>query len=150
ALAVLIPAVLAGWTLTAVFAEQAPSPSPSASGNLPGDPQAGAQAFNSAGCTGCHGANLEGGIGAKLNPIQKRPNVANPLDPNYIRTTVRSGRPADPGFSANMPSFPASTVSDGDLNNIIAYIIQQNQSGPAGLDPVTLARSTVYYVSIGI
>jgi mono/diheme cytochrome c family protein len=151
ALAVLIPAVLVGWTLTAVFAAQA-SPSPSASGSAApvGDPAKGAQVFGSQGCTSCHGANLEGGIGAKLNPIQKLPGVANPLDPNYLRTTIRNGRPADPGFSTSMPSFGPDKLSDQDLNNVVAYIISQNQAGSAGLSPVDLARSNVFWVSIGI
>jgi mono/diheme cytochrome c family protein len=149
ALAVLVPAILAGWTLTAVFAEQAPSPSASA-GALPGDPNAGAQVYSGkGGCTSCHGANLEGGIGAKLNPIQKFPGVTNPLDPNYLRTTVRSGRSGD-GFSAQMPSFGPDQLSDTDLNNVISFIISQNKSGASGLDPVTLARSNVLFVSVTV
>src|SRR4030088_119790 len=150
AIAVLVPAVLVGWTLTAVFAAQA-SPSPSASASAPaGDATKGAQVFGAQGCTSCHGANLEGGIGAKLNPIQKLPGVANPLDPNYLQTTIRNGRPADPPFTANMPSFTADKLSDQDLSNVIAFIIAQNQSGSAGLGPVELARSNVFWVSIGI
>jgi mono/diheme cytochrome c family protein len=151
AIAALVPAVLAGWTLTAVFAEQAPSPSPSASSSaLPGDPTKGAQVYGAQGCTACHGANLEGGIGAKLNPIQKLPGVANPLDPNYLSTTIRNGRSGDPGFSAQMPAFTPDKLSDADLNNVIAYIISQNQAGSAGLGPVELARSNVFWVSVGV
>jgi cytochrome c551 len=152
AIAVLIPAVLAGWTLTAVFAAQAsPSPSPSASASAPaGDATKGAQAFGAQGCTSCHGANLEGGIGAKLNPIQKLPGVANPLDPTYLQTTIRNGRQPDPGFTTAMPSFGPDKLSDQDLNNVIAYIVTQNQAGSAGLSPVDLARSNVFWVSIGI
>lgn len=150
AVAVLIPAVLAGWTLTAVSAEQA-SPAPQASVALPGDPAAGAQVYSgSGGCTSCHGASLEGGIGAKLNPIQKLPGVDNPLDPNYLRTTIRNGRSGDPGFSAQMPAFSPEQLSDTDLNNVISFIISENQSGPAGLGPVELARSNVFFVSVTI
>lgn len=148
--AVLIPAVLVGWTLTAVSAEtSSPSPAGSASA-LPGDPNKGAQVFGSQGCTTCHGANLEGGIGAKLNPIQKLPGVSNPLDPNYLRTTIRNGRSGDPGFSAAMPAFGPDKLSDQDLNDVISYIIAQNESGAAGLGPVELARSNVFWVSISI
>jgi mono/diheme cytochrome c family protein len=150
AIAVLIPAVLVGWTLTAVFAAQA-SPSPSASASAPaGDAAKGAQVFGAQGCTSCHGANLEGGIGAKLNPIQKLPGVANSLDPNYLQTTIRNGRQPDPGFTTAMPPFGPDKLSDQDLNNVIAYIITQNQAGSAGLSPVDLARSNVFWVSIGI
>jgi mono/diheme cytochrome c family protein len=152
AVAVLVPAILAGWTLTAVSAEQAGSPSPSASGSapLPGDANAGAQVYSSKGCTSCHGASLEGGIGAKLNPIQKLPGVSNPLDPNYLRTTIRNGRSGDPGFSTQMPPFGPDQLSDTDLNNVAAFIIAQNQAGSAGLGPVELARSNVFYVSIAV
>jgi mono/diheme cytochrome c family protein len=148
AVAILVPAILAGWTLTAVSAEQS-SPTPSAA-QLPGDPNAGAQVYGSKGCTSCHGASLEGGIGAKLNPIQKFPGVDNPLDPNYLRTTIRNGRQGDPGFSAQMPPFGPDQLSDTDLNNVIAFIIQQNQSGAAGLGPVELARSNVFFVSVSV
>jgi mono/diheme cytochrome c family protein len=150
AVAVLVPAILAGWTLTAVFAEQAPSPSPGASAPA-GDAQAGAQVYSGkGGCVTCHGANLEGGIGAKLNPIQKFPGVDNPLDPNYLRTTIRNGRSGDSGFSAQMPPFGPQQLSDTDVDNVIAFIIAQNKSGAAGLGPVELARSNVFFVSVSI
>jgi mono/diheme cytochrome c family protein len=148
AVAVLVPGMLAGWTLTAVFAQE--SPSPAGSPSLPGNPANGATVFGSKTCTTCHGASLEGGIGAKLNPIQKLPGVTNPLDPNYLRTTIRSGRSGDPGFSAQMPAFTPDTLSDADLNDVVSFIIQQNESGSAGLDPVTLARSNVFWVTITI
>jgi mono/diheme cytochrome c family protein len=149
-IAVLVPGILAGWTLTAVSAEtSSPSPSTSA-GSLPGDPTHGSQVFSAQGCTTCHGANLEGGIGAKLNPIQKLPGVANPLDPNYLRSTIRNGRTADPGFTTNMPSFPPNTLSDQDLNDVISFIIAQNQAGSAGLGPVELARSNVFWVTVSV
>jgi mono/diheme cytochrome c family protein len=149
-IAVLVPGILAGWTLTAVSAEtSSPSPSTSSS-SLPGDPAKGAQVFTAQGCTTCHGASLEGGIGAKLNPIQKFPSVSNPLDPNYLRTTIRNGRSGDQGFSAAMPSFAADKLSDQDLNDVVAFIIAQNQSGAAGLGPVELARSNVFWVTVSV
>ncbi len=149
AVAVLVPALLTGWTLTAVSAQESPSPSPSSSAPT-GDPAKGAQVFGSAGCVTCHGANLEGGIGAKLNPIEKLPGVTDPLDPNYLRNTIRNGRSGDPGFSAAMPAFGPDKLSDADVENVIAYITQQNKSGSSGLGPVQLARSTVFWVTVTI
>lgn len=146
AIAFLVPALLVGWTLTAVSAEQ---PSPTAS-TVAGNATNGAQVFGSKGCTACHGANLEGGIGAKLNPIQKFPGVSNPLDPTYLRQTIRNGRSGDSGFSAAMPAFSPSQLSDTELNDVIAFIISQNQQGSAGLGPVELARSNVFWVSITV
>ncbi len=148
-IAVFVPAVIAGWTMAAVFAQESPSPSASASG-LSGDPAKGAQVFSSAGCTQCHGAGLEGGVGPKLNPIQKLPGVDNPLDPSFLSETIRNGRGGDPGFSAQMPAFAADKVSDQELNDLIAFIINQNQSGEAGLGPVALARANVFWVTIGV
>jgi mono/diheme cytochrome c family protein len=148
ALAALAPALLAGWTLTAVSAQ---SPSPSASGQpLPGDPAKGQAVYSSAGCVTCHGANLEGGVGAKLNPIQHFSGVPNPLDPAYLAQTIRNGRSGDPGFSAQMPPFGPDKLSDADLNNVVAFIIQSNMSGPAGLSPTDLARSDVFWVTVGV
>ena len=145
--AVLVPLVLVGWTLTAVSAQGEPSPSPS---GLPGDPQKGAQVFGSQGCAGCHGANLEGGIGAKLNPIQKLPGVADPLDPAYLEKTIREGRSGDPGFSAAMPSFGPDALNDQSLADVVSYIIDSNKKGAGGLGPVELARSNVLWVTVGI
>jgi mono/diheme cytochrome c family protein len=147
-IAVLIPAILAGWTLTAVSAETS-SPSPTGSA-LPGDPNNGSQVFSQQGCVTCHGANLEGGIGAKLNPIQKFPDVPDPLDPNYLKTTIRNGRSGDPGFSAQMPAFTPDKLSDKDLNDVVSFIIAENHSGQAGLGPVELARSNVFWVSVSV
>ena len=150
-LVALVPAVLAGWTLTAVFAAGTPSPAPSASGSVPqGDPTRGAQTFGSAGCTACHGANLEGGIGAKLNPIQKFPGVSDPLSPQFLETTIRHGRSGDTGFSTQMPAFGTDKLSDRDLADVVSYIVSQNRQGAAGLGPVQLSRSDVFWVTTAI
>lgn len=151
ALAALVPAVLAGWTLTAVFAAGTPSPAPSAvPSGLPGDPTKGAQVFGSAGCTACHGANLEGGIGAKLNPIQRFPGVSDPLSPQYLETTIRNGRSGDSGFAAQMPPFGTDKLSNQDLADVVSFIVSQNQQGAAGLGPVQLSRSDVFWVTTAI
>lgn len=151
ALAVLVPAVLAGWTLTAVSAAESPSPAPSGGASAPsGDPAHGATVFASQGCIQCHGASLEGGIGPKLNPITKLPGVADPLDPNYLKTTIRDGRSGDPGYSAAMPAFGVEKLPDKDLNDLVAFIIDQNHKGPSGLSPTELARSNVFWVTVGV
>jgi mono/diheme cytochrome c family protein len=156
AIAVLVPVVLAGWTLTAVFAAETPSPAPGASpGASPaasapaGDATHGAQVFGSAGCTACHGSALEGGVGPKLNPIQKLAGVPNPLDPNYLATTIRHGR-SSPEFAAQMPAFTPDKLSDKDLADVVAYIIDENSKGSAGLGPVELARSNVFWVTVSV
>jgi cytochrome c551 len=162
ALAALVPAILAGWTLTAVFA-QTPSPaaspsaagspgaSPSGSQKVQGDPKQGQQLYSSAGCTSCHGANLEGGIGPKLNPIEKLPDTQNPLAPAYLVDTITKGKKGVGGFSTAMPPKGGdSALTTAEINDIAAYIIQANEQGPQGLDPVTLARSNVFWVTASV
>ena len=58
---------------------------------LPGDPTKGATLF-AQNCATCHGANLEGGIGAVLNPIDKLPGISNPLDPTFLIDVITNGR----------------------------------------------------------
>ena len=145
ALALVVPALLLAWTLTAVMAAE---PQPSSGAPLPGDPTKGAQLFNANGCTACHGSNLEGGVGPKLNPIAKLPGVPNPKDPNYLITTIKNGRSGDPGYSQAMPSF--AKLSDQDLKDLASFIIDSNNKGPAGLGPVELARSNVFWVSVAV
>ncbi|MGI8564631.1 MAG: c-type cytochrome [Candidatus Dormibacter sp.] len=159
AFAILIPALLLGWTLTAVSAAPTPSPSgaaPSAaasSGAAPapgaapaGDVQKGAQLYSAQGCTSCHGANLEGGVGPKLNPIVKLPGVPDPKSPAYIAETIKNGRKGDSGYSAAMPAF-GDKLKDQDLADLAAFIIDSNKKGAAGLSPSELAKSNVFWIT---
>lgn len=131
------------------------SPSPSASGSaLPGDPTKGAAVYSSAGCTTCHGASLEGNIGAALNPIENMPGITNTLDPAYLIDIITNGRKHQPGDprQTDMPKMGGATLSDQDIKDLAAYIIQQNQLG-AGNVPLTaneLAKRTMLWVGIGI
>ena len=145
ALALVVPALLLAWTLTAVMAAE---PSPSSGAPLPGDPAKGAQLYNANGCTACHGSNLEGGVGPKLNPIVKLPGVADPKEPNFLTTTIKNGRSGDPGYAQAMPAF--GKLSDQELKDLAAFIIDSNNKGPAGLGPVELARSNVFWVSVAV
>jgi mono/diheme cytochrome c family protein len=153
AIAALLPLVFAGWTLTAVFAQSSPSPSASASSSggagAGGDPTRGKQVYGQSDCVGCHGANLEGGVGPKLNPMESLPGVKNPLDPAYLFTTIKNGRQGQGQYAGKM--MPAhQSLGDADVNDIVAYLIQANKSGATGLSPVDLARSNVFWVTVGI
>jgi mono/diheme cytochrome c family protein len=147
-LAIAVPGLLA---LTAVTTLADSSPSPSVT--LPGDPAHGATLYG-ANCTSCHGGSLEGGIGAVLNPIDKMPGVANPLDAAYLIDIITNGRifkSGDPR-STNMPAKGGSTtLTDQDIKDLAAYVIQQNMTGVAPpLSPGELAKRTILWVSIGI
>jgi len=154
--AVGIPALLA---LTAISTLADGSPSPSAAtgtrtggGALPGDPTHGATLYGQ-NCATCHGANLEGGIGAVLNPIDKLPGVPNSLDPTFLVGVITNGRQPQAGDPKQIP-MPAKggnpSLSDQDVKDLAAYIIQQNQVGSPPLSPGELAKRTILWVTIGI
>ncbi len=147
--ALAIPAMLA---LTAITTLADASPSPTVA--LPGDPTRGATLYG-ANCATCHGANLEGGIGAVLNPIDKLPGVANPLDPAFLIQIITNGRQPQAGDPKSIP-MPAKggnpNLTDQDTKDLAAYIIQQNQINPSSLPLAAgeLAKRTIFWVSIGI
>jgi mono/diheme cytochrome c family protein len=156
---VVLLAVPAFFILTALgtLADSSPTPSPNttASGatTLPGDPNKGATLY-AQNCATCHGAGLEGGIGAVLNPIDKLPGVSNPLDPQFLIDIITNGRQpqsGDPKQTA-MPAKGGNTkLTDQDVKDLAAYIIQQNHSAAGGvLSPNELAKRTILWVSIAI
>ncbi|HXC80141.1 MAG TPA: cytochrome c [Candidatus Acidoferrum sp.] len=148
--AVAVPTVVA-LTAISTLADSTPSPSGSAV-PLPGNPTNGASLFAQT-CTACHGVNLEGSIGPALNPIFKLPGVSNPLDPNFIIGIITNGRvhqPGDPG-SINMPVKGNNTsLTDQDIKDIAAFIIQQNSAGSPPLAANALAERTILWVGIAI
>lgn len=149
----------------------AASPSPSASqsplptatpgqtgapaGALPGDANKGQQIYNQS-CTACHGASLSGGVGPKLNPLAKISGVpqynklSDPQAVDYLIATVANGKPGSDGY----PDMPAkggnNSLSDQDVKDVVAFIIQTNLSGKTTLSPTDLARSNVFWVTMGI
>lgn len=149
-LAVGLPAFFV-LTALSTLADTSPSPSTStASGapTLPGDPQKGATLY-AQNCTTCHGASLEGGIGAVLNPIEKLPGVSNSLDPAYLIGVITNGR-TDNG--RKMPAKGGNDkLTDQDIKDLAAYIIQQNRTPNNGpLAPGELAKRTILWVSVAI
>lgn len=134
-------------TALSTLADTSPSPAPSAT--LPGDPAKGATLY-SQNCTSCHGASLEGGIGAVLNPIEKLPGVSNPLDPAYLIEVITNGR--TDGSRIMPPKGGNSKLTDQDVKDLASYIIEQNNKPPGSepYSPGELAKRTILWVSIGI
>jgi mono/diheme cytochrome c family protein len=143
-------------------ASPAPGSTPSASssalgGGLPGDPQNGATLYGQ-NCATCHGADMTGGIGPRLNPVSHLGNTSNPLDPTYLITTITNGlkNVGCPSGTFNcsageMPAKGGASINDQDIKDIAAYIIQQNKlPGQQALDPRALAVENVKWVTIGI
>jgi mono/diheme cytochrome c family protein len=151
--ALAVPALVA-FTAITTLADSSPSPSPASSGALPGDPAKGATLY-AQNCATCHGTSLEGGIGAVLNPIDKLTGVPNPLDPTTMIDIITNGRTPQGGDpkSIAMPAKGGNTaLTDQDVKDLAAYIIQQNTlgAGSAPLPPGELAKRTILWVSIGI
>jgi mono/diheme cytochrome c family protein len=151
--ALAIPALIALTAIT-TLADSSPSPAPSGSGALPGDPTRGATLYGQ-NCATCHGASLEGGIGAVLNPIDSLHGISNPLDPNTLIDIITNGRtpqPGDPKAIAMPAKGGNAALTDQDVKDLAAYIIQQNSlgAGAAPLPPGELAKRTILWVSIGI
>jgi len=147
--ALAIPGILL-LTGVSTLADASPSPSGAV---LPGDPAKGQAAFSSAGCTACHGASLEGGVGPALNPIEKMPGVADTLDATYLIDIITHGRTHQPGDprQTDMPAKGGSTsLTDDDIKNLAAFIIDQNRTGSPPLTANELAKRTMTWVGIGI
>ena len=155
-LAVAVPA-LVGLTAITTLADSSPSPSAGASAGaaaLPGDPAKGATLYAANPCAGCHGSNLEGNIGPTLNPIAKLPGVPVSLDPAFLIDIIANGRkhqPGDPG-SVDMPAKGGNDkLTDQDIKDLAAFIIQSNRNpGGGNLSPNELAKRTMLWVGIGI
>jgi mono/diheme cytochrome c family protein len=148
--ALAVPALL-GLTAISTLADASPSPSAGATA-LPGDPGRGATLYGQ-NCATCHGTSLEGGIGAVLNPIDKLPGVPSSLDPNFLIGIILNGRQPQPGDPKQV-AMPAkggnNSLTDQDIRDLAAYIIQQNQVGSPPLSAGELAKRTILWVSIGI
>ena len=147
--ALAVPAII-GLTAVSTLADSSPNPSPGAA--LPGDPSHGGIVYGQ-NCATCHGANLEGGIGAILNPIDKLPGVPSSLDPTFLINIITNGRTPQPGDPKQV-AMPAkggnSSLTDQDVKDLASYIIQQNQTGSPPLSAGELAKRTILWVSIGI
>jgi mono/diheme cytochrome c family protein len=152
-LALAVPA-LVGLTAVTTLADSSPSAPPPASGGaaLPGDPARGATVYGQ-NCGTCHGASLTGGIGPSLNPIEKLPDITNPLDTTFLIDIITNGRvhKANDPRSTDMPAKGGnSSLTDQDIRDLAAFIIDQNRSGSPPLPPGELAKRTILWVSIGI
>jgi mono/diheme cytochrome c family protein len=151
-IALAVPALI-GLTAITTLADSSPSPSGSPTAQpLPGDPVKGAALYGQ-NCASCHGGSLEGGVGPSLNPIYKLPGVADPLDPNWLIDIITNGRthqPGDPGTKDMPKKGGNSKLTDQDIKDLAAYIIQENRTGSPPLSPGELAKRTILWVSIAI
>ena len=145
-----VPALLA---LTTISTLADSSPPPSGSPSLPGDPAKGETLYAQSGCGGCHGAALTGGLGPALNPIEKLANVPNSLDPDVLIDIITNGRTpqrGDPRSTTMPPKGGTLTLTDQDIKDLAAFIINSNLSGEPPLPAGELAKRTILWVIIGV
>lgn len=110
---------------------------------VPDTVEAGAAVYAQAGCVGCHGPDLEGGIGPNLQTIGSQlvtdlPFPVSGLDrmqadynadkrtflENWIRDSAIS---YNAGTPTQMPSFPESDLSASQLQALITFLLSHTQ-----------------------
>jgi mono/diheme cytochrome c family protein len=134
--------------LTAMIGEWAretlenPPPSPV---EVPDTVEAGAEVYVAAGCGGCHGAELEGGIGPNLQTIGSEPVTTIPPlvtetidvdqiqadyddDPRaFLEAWIRDSSAYNGGNPTQMPPFPEDQLSASELQALITFLLDHTQ-----------------------
>lgn len=128
-----VVALVESWALEA--AEEAPE-------EFPDTVEGGQQVFTAAGCAGCHGANLEGGVGPNLQTIgSELVTEGLPVPPadldqmiadyeedpalfleNWIRDSWNN---YNDGVTTQMPQYPEDTLSENNLRALITFLLAQ-------------------------
>jgi mono/diheme cytochrome c family protein len=96
-------------------------------GAVEGDPAAGRQVFTSAGCTSCHTLSAAGSTeqtGPNLDEVLQGQNAG------FIRESiVNPDAEVAQGFSQDlMPEDYGEQLSDEELANLVAFLVQSTQS----------------------
>jgi mono/diheme cytochrome c family protein len=124
--------------LVTEWAEEAATETPV---DVPDTPEAGAEVFASAGCAGCHGSELEGGVGPPLTNIgnvmgsdlptpvaQQEQLIADYADDprNALELWIRdSATNYNDGEATGMPPHPEDVLSDSQLQALITFLLTQ-------------------------
>jgi mono/diheme cytochrome c family protein len=120
------------------WAEAAP-PAPA---EVPNTAEAGQQVYNSSGCAGCHGAQLEGGVGPDLQTIGSQLITENLPVPPAGLDQMKADYAADPkdfldkwirdsannynnGTPTGMPPHPPDQMNDSQLQALITFLLEQ-------------------------
>jgi mono/diheme cytochrome c family protein len=108
---------------------------------VPDTPEAGQQVYASAGCGGCHGADLEGGVGPNIQSIGSALVTDLPVTPSQL-DKMQSDYAADPrtflelwirdsatnyndGTATGMPPHAEGAISDSELQALITFLLTQ-------------------------
>jgi mono/diheme cytochrome c family protein len=120
------------------------SEAPPAPAEVPNTADAGKQVYSAAGCAGCHGADLEGGVGPDLQNIgNELVTDGLPVPPSDLEK-MKSDYDADPadfldkwirdsannyngGTPTGMPPHPKEQLGDSQLQALITFLLEQKQ-----------------------
>ncbi len=111
--------------------------------DVPDTVEAGAEVYVAAGCVGCHGPDLEGGIGPNLQTIGSQlvtdhPHPVSQLDQmradydadkrTFLERWIRdSAANYNDGTPTQMPPFPESDLSAAQLQALITFLLDHTQ-----------------------
>ena len=111
--------------------------------DVPDTVEAGAEVYVAAGCVGCHGPELEGGIGPNLQTIGSQlvtdlPYPVSQLDQmradydadkrTFLERWIRdSAANYNDGTPTQMPAFPESDLTADQLQALITFLLEQTQ-----------------------
>ncbi|HEX5041152.1 MAG TPA: c-type cytochrome [Candidatus Limnocylindria bacterium] len=103
--------------------------------------EAGQEVYSSAGCAGCHGADLEGGVGPNLQTIGSELVTDLPAPPsgldqmesdydedpaNFLELWIRdSAGNYNDGNPTGMPPHPEDTINDSQMQALITFLLDQ-------------------------
>ena len=107
--------------------------------------EAGAEVYTAAGCAGCHGQELEGGVGPGLQTIGSELVTDLPVEPSQLEQ-MQADCDEDPrvvlekwirdsatnyndGESTGMPPYPESALSESQLQALITFLLDQTGDG---------------------
>ena len=110
---------------------------------VPDTVDAGAEVFVQAGCAGCHGTSLEGGIGPNLQTIGSRlvTDLPSPVaglaqmqadydadKRTFLENWIRdSAATYNDGTPTGMPPFPESQLTESQLQALITFLLDHTQ-----------------------
>ena len=123
-------------TLVESWAEEAAGETPE---EVEDTVEAGAQVYQSAGCAGCHGQDLEGGTGPNLQTIGSELVTDLPVEPSDLEQ-MQADYDADPrdflekwirdsagnyngGTATGMPPYPESALNESQLRALITFLL---------------------------
>ena len=129
--------------LTALIGEWAEETLANPPEEVPDTVEAGAEVYVAAGCVGCHGQELEGGIGPNLQTIGSRLVTDLPVPVSglaqmqadydsdkraFLEKWIRdSAGNYNDGTETQMPPFPESDLSAAQLQALITFLLDQTQ-----------------------